>query len=201
MPRSSSARTQIWLSRRGISNVLSEPDPGRANNIEHTEFTSATPFPESHLDLNKLEMCREMGFAAIPTPQQTFWGKDALKSVLKEFMVLSAWTSANHAEVSALWMQTAANFMLQAVLEAYRCNGASGLNALNECFAWGLVPDDPYSRLNEPTNEDLEEIVINEMFAGDGGRVNLEFEAIKNEVLADVMIFPPLFLLLRQELR
>lgn len=124
-----------------------------------------------------------MGYYSVPGSQRALWGHIALKEALREFMVLTTWASANFAEVSNLWMQTATNFMLQAALEAYRCHGASDLDALNECFAWGLTEMDSVGEV------DIEEVVINEMFAGDEGEVSLEFEVLKNEMLADVSCF------------
>lgn len=148
---------------------------------------SATPFSDDHLQNNQEEMRRQMGYYMLPESQRTLWGRATLKDALREFMVLSTWASANFAEVGSLWMQVATSFMLQAVLEAYRCHGANDLDAVNECFAWGLTEMDPL-------RENIEEVVINEMFAGDEGEVSLEFEALKNEVLLEVFLFPPFLL-------
>lgn len=71
--------------------------------------------------------------------------------------------------------------MLQAVLEAYRCHGASGLDAVNTCFSWGRTEIDP-------TTEDIEEVTINEMFSGDAGEISTEFEGIKKEILVGVCL-------------
>lgn len=128
-----------------------------------------------------------MGYYTLPASERTLWGHAALKDALREFMILATWNSANFAEVSSLWIENAANFMLQAVLEAYRCHGASDLDALNECFAWGLTEMDPLAE-----GVDFEEVVINEMFAGERGEVSQEFEAMKNGMLVDVCLYNPI---------
>lgn len=157
--------------------------------VGRSEFgLGAIPFPDDHLHQNQEAMLQQMGYYTLPAPQRELWGHAALKDALREFMVLATWTSANFAEVTRLWMKTATGFMLQAVLEAYRCHGASDMDALNECFAWGLTEMDPLG-----DTVDIEEVVINEMFAADEGDVSLEFEAIKNETLLNVCYFPRSF--------
>lgn len=126
-----------------------------------------------------------MGYYLLPVPQRALWGHAALKDALREFMVLATWTSANFAEVTKLWMETATDFMLQAVLEAYRCHGASDMDVLNECFSWGLTEMNPLG-----DTVDIEEVVINEMFAADEGDVSLEFEEVKNQILVKVCSCP-----------
>lgn len=140
-----------------------------------------TPFSEEKSHKNQEEMLRQMGYYTLPAPDRSMWGHAALKDVLKEFMILSTWNSANFAEVSRLWVENAANFMLQAVLEAYRCHGASELDAVNECFSWGRTEIDA-------TTEDIEEVVINEMFSGDSGEISAEFEGVKKEILVGVCL-------------
>lgn len=140
-----------------------------------------TPFSEEKLHKNQEEMLRQMGYYTLPAPDRSMWGHAALKDALKEFMILSTWTSANFAEVSRLWTENAANFMLQAVLEAYRCHGASDLDAVNECFSWGRTEIDA-------TTEDIEEVAINEMFAGDAGEISAEFDGVKKEILVGVCL-------------
>lgn len=78
--------------------------------------------------------------------------------------------------------------MLQAVLEAYRCHGASDMDAMNECFSWGLTEMHPLG-----DTVDIEEVVINEMFAADEGDVSSEFEEVKNQMLVNVCSFPHSF--------
>lgn len=172
------ARTQAWLSRRRIPHVFTG-----INSAAQASFdVPKTPFSEDKMHENQEEMLHQMGYYTLPAPDRSMWGHAALKDALKEFMILSTWNSANFAEVSRLWMENAANFMLQAVLEAYRCHGASDLDAANECFAWGLTEMDA-------STEDIEEVVINEMFAGDSGEISVEFEGIRKEVLEGII--PP----------
>ncbi|KAH8146038.1 uncharacterized protein LAJ45_09960 [Morchella importuna] len=172
------ARAQAWLSRRRIPHVFAGID----STAEAAFDVPKTPFSEEKSHKNQEEMLRQMGYYTLPAPDRSMWGHAALKDVLKEFMILSTWNSANFAEVSRLWVENAANFMLQAVLEAYRCHGASELDAVNECFSWGRTEIDA-------TTEDIEEVVINEMFSGDSGEISAEFEGVKKEIL--VGILPP----------
>lgn len=165
--------------------MFAHPIDKSSNTIGESEFgLGATPFSEESLHRNQENMLQQMGYYSLPVPQRVLWGHAALKDALREFMVLATWTSANFAEVTRLWMKTATGFMLQAVLEAYRCHGASDMDALNECFAWGLTEMNPLVMA-----VDIEEVVINEMFAADEGDVSSEFEEVKNQILANVCSF------------
>lgn len=178
-------RTKAWLSRRRVPHVFAHPSDKSSHIIGESEFgLGATPFSDESLHRNQEDMLQQMGYYSFPVPQRALWGHAALKDALREFMVLATWTSANFAEVTRLWMKTATGFMLQAVLEAYRCHGASDMDALNECFAWGLTEMNPLG-----DTVDIEEVVINEMFAADEGDVSSEFEEVKNQILVNVCSF------------
>lgn len=72
--------------------------------------------------------------------------------------------------------------MVQSVLEAYRCEGAKGIDALNECFSWG--PTTSQDGLDD------DEVIVNEMFGGDDGSVGVLFEEMKTEALLEVCFSP-----------
>ncbi|PWW80650.1 hypothetical protein C7212DRAFT_341340 [Tuber magnatum] len=176
----SSPRTRAWLSRRRASNViedLTSSSPPSSAPIA-CEF-SQTPFSPLVLRRNTEEMHRQMGFSGLPAAHQVYWGNVSLRDGLREFMILSGWTCAFNDEISTLWMETATNYMVQAVLEAYRCEGAKGINALNECFSWGPTA-------NGQDGLDDDETVVNEMFGGDGGSVGVLFEKMKTEALLEL---------------
>lgn len=117
-------------------------------------------------------------FDATPFPSsEPAQGPATLRDVLWEFFLLSTHTSAVHDDVSRMWMDTALSFMQQALLEAYLCYGVKGPEAADECFAYGLVEAHP--------DDSIEDIVINEMFAGDTGNTGKEFEMLKQEALRD----------------
>ncbi|KAL7276274.1 hypothetical protein RUND412_000740 [Rhizina undulata] len=180
-PELSAARTKQWLERRGISNVFSSLEPSLPSTPPVD--VSSTPFPEEHLYRNHGELLQHIGYTPIQASQVSIWGNAALKEILREFMVLSTWTTAYFAEASSLWMQTAVSFMLQAALETYRCQGAENIDALNEYFSWGLAKSPDIS------NDHIEDIVINEIFVGNSGQVSLEFEMLKHGMLREII--PP----------
>ncbi|CUS10399.1 unnamed protein product [Tuber aestivum] len=179
----SSARTRAWLSRKRASNVIEDlTSSSPPSNVPIASEFSQTPFPPSNLRRNTEEMRSQMGFSGMPAVHQVYWGNISLREGLREFMILSSWTCAFNDEVSTLWMETATNYMVQGVLEAYRCEGAKGIDALNECFSWG-----PTANGQEGLDDD--EIVVNEMFGGDSGSVGVLFEKMKTEALLEVL--PP----------
>ncbi|RPA98861.1 hypothetical protein L873DRAFT_1828297 [Choiromyces venosus 120613-1] len=179
----SSARTRAWLSRKRASNVIEDlTSSSSPSSVPIASEFSQTPFAPANLRRNTEEMHRQMGFSCLPAAQQTYWGNISLREGLKEFMVLSSWTCAFNDEVSSLWMETATNYMVQGVLEAYRCEGAKGIDALNECFSWGPTT------IGQGGLDD-DETVVNEMFGGDGGSVGVLFEEMKTDALLEAL--PP----------
>ncbi|KAG0635681.1 hypothetical protein HOY80DRAFT_892638 [Tuber brumale] len=178
----SSARTRAWLSRKRASNVIEDLTSSSSSNVPIAFEFSQTPFAPSNLHRNTEEMHRQMGFSGLPAAQRIYWGNISLREGLKEFMVLSGWACAFNDEVSTLWMETATNYMVQGVLEAYRCEGAKGIDALNECFSWGPT-------VGSGDGLDDDETVVNEMFGGAGGSVGILFEKMKTEALLEVL--PP----------
>lgn len=87
---------------------------------------------------------------------------------------------ARYEEVSSAWMEVLGEFMQQAALEAYRVFGASGVEGLDESFAVGLT------EMEFAESESVEELVVNEMFAGEEGQVGEEFEELRMEFLEEV---------------
>ncbi|RMY71193.1 hypothetical protein D0863_05308 [Hortaea werneckii] len=55
------------------------------------------------------------------------------------------------------WMQLACSFMLQACLEQYLVVGASGTDAIDEAFAWGLKPRGREEVANDEINDMFED--------------------------------------------
>jgi len=86
----------------------------------------------------------------------------SLLDTLPSFMSLSAAVLTIKSEwtVNLAWMNTAAEYMLQASLESYLIYGAADGGVLQEAFAWGFQER---SDLQEGT----EEWDVNAMFCGD----------------------------------
>ncbi|KAI5806204.1 hypothetical protein EDC01DRAFT_138208 [Geopyxis carbonaria] len=164
----SPARINAWLRRRGQTSVI-------PNEYIHFFSSPSTPF-----SLTTLQRSQETMLASIN--ENTLRGELNLREVLWEFMLLATHMSARFAEASELWMETTIQFMEQAALEAYRVYGSRGVDAMNEAFGYGVtaMTDD---------DESIEEIVVNEMFAGDSGAVGIDFENLKNEALREII--PP----------
>jgi hypothetical protein len=65
----------------------------------------------------------------------------SLLDLLPSFMgVIAARNELNNSNLSTGLMELAAQFMLQASLEQYLACGATGCDAIDEAFAWGLKP-------------------------------------------------------------
>lgn len=79
--------------------------------------------------------------------EDAFYGTSAclsLLDLLPSFMgVIAARNELNNSNLSTGLMELAAQFMLQASLEQYLACGATGCDAIDEAFAWGLKPTHP----------------------------------------------------------
>ncbi|GAB7331853.1 hypothetical protein MBLNU13_g03798t1 [Cladosporium sp. NU13] len=79
--------------------------------------------------------------------EDAFYGTSAclsLLDLLPSFMgVIAARNELNNSNLSTGLMELAAQFMLQASLEQYLACGATGCDAIDEAFAWGLKPTQP----------------------------------------------------------
>jgi hypothetical protein len=162
-------RTLGWLRRRGISSV-----------VENDCFRQpATPFSQSLLQKNTEALLESLGYAP-----DSLYGSATLCDALWEFLIMTAHLGARDGEVTDAWMTNAVDFMIQAVLEAYRCHGRTGVDAVNECFAVGLTP------IGDLVDQTKEELVVNDMFAGEDGAVGQEFESQRVDGLLEVHHIP-----------
>ncbi|KAI9798561.1 MAG: hypothetical protein M1833_004698 [Piccolia ochrophora] len=149
------ARTRKWLSLcQQYSSVPSADDP------RLTPFASSLPLSEHDLRSNRYRALSAFGLQ----DQMGHYGCPAsttLLDMLPAFMYLSAsivntidtWT------VGAEWVDTAAGFILQAVLEQYLIYGNKGAGPLREAFAWG------FNAQGQPDHNDDEK--VNAMFRCD----------------------------------
>jgi hypothetical protein len=161
-------RTLGWLRRRGISSV-----------VEKNFFAQpATPFSPLLVQKNAKSLIDRLGY--IPG---SLYGSATLCDAFWEFLVMTAHLGARDGEVTDAWMINAVDFMIQAVLEAYRCHGCIGVDAVNDCFAVGITP---VKDLADQTNE---EVVVNDLFAGEDGAVGEEFESQRKDGLQEVSLF------------
>ncbi|KAI5855386.1 hypothetical protein BZA05DRAFT_391436 [Tricharina praecox] len=168
-------RSEGWLRRegRGNASVLTE--------AETAVFSPpATPFSPELLKRNVAALREHLGLTSEPS----LFGTATLRDALWDFLVMTAHISARDGEVRWPWMANTVDFMLQAVLEQYRCHGSTGVGALNECFAVGLTSMG--ADMDEATDD---EIMINEMFAGDNGAVGHMFGELRTKGLSELL--PP----------
>ncbi|KAI6842639.1 hypothetical protein KC340_g1587 [Hortaea werneckii] len=89
----------------------------------------------------------------------------SLLDLLPLFMEVSAArqamlaASVPESELTEQWMQLACSFMLQACLEQYLVVGASGTDAIDEAFAWGLKAKGREEDANDEINDMFEDPV------------------------------------------
>ncbi|KAF8537094.1 hypothetical protein BDD12DRAFT_848281 [Trichophaea hybrida] len=165
-PNSNACRGRAlgWLKRRGLSSVLPE---------NYNEFARpSTPFSADLLQKNAEALLESLGHNP-----DSFYGSATLRDAFWAFLLITAHISAKQAEVTDAWISNAVDFMMQAALEAYRCHGCAGIDALNECFAVGPTA------LGDMSDE---EIMVNEIFGGDDGEVGRVFESLKAEGLEEM---------------
>lgn len=189
----SRARAQRWLLRRGQASVLAvgEGDGnGRGQGqgqedqgCDQSEGPGEGAFAQPATPFSRVETLPPS--APTPTPasdDEALYGQATLRDAQWEFLQLTAHLCARRGEVADAWIEAAVEFMIQAALEAYRCHGCAGVAALNECFAVGPTPLGA-TGLAGLTDDEL---VVNELFGGDDGRVAAEFERSRAEALSEV---------------
>ncbi|KAI5793814.1 hypothetical protein DFH27DRAFT_602580 [Peziza echinospora] len=154
--------------------------------------------------------------AAVPGSTTTIRGTASLADSLPLFMLLTAWTSAQVSDspISELWMAIATSFMTHAFAEEFLCHGTPAEQALNECFAWGVVPVDEHElffdrsgNVNNSsssgtggggggggdtherrfTREMMDEFVISEMFSADEGEVSKAWERARRRAIVELV--------------
>ncbi|KAI5817466.1 hypothetical protein BZA77DRAFT_343461 [Pyronema omphalodes] len=164
-------RTFSWLNRRGISSVL----PG-----QESSFSASTPFSPEVTQKNLEHLYESLGHS----PDAMF-GSGTLRDALWEFILLATQYSGQEDAIGTAFIELFIGFMAQAALEAYR-TGATGIEALNECFSFGLV---------EITGDTMatisgDELCLNETWAGDDGEVARMFEEEKMKCLKYLCVLP-----------
>jgi hypothetical protein len=113
------------------------------------------------------------------------FGSGTLRDALWEFILLATQYTGQEDAIGEAFIELFVGFMAQAALEAYR-TGATGIEALNECFSFGLV---------EITGDMMatisgDELCLNETWAGDG-EVARVFEEEKMKCLKYVSLISP----------
>ena len=117
-------------------------------------------------------------------------GTATLSDSVPLFMLLSAWTSALlNFHIQELWMSAALSLMAHAFIEDYLCHGVPPLQALEESFAWGVIPF-PNNEESGKVEDTMEEIMVNDMFGADGGSLSKKWEELREEVLK-CLVPPP----------
>ena len=166
-------RAEGWLRRRLDVSVVPSAKAG-AFAAPHTPYAAAA------LTENAKALLKELGHAP-----NALYGSATLADAMWEFLLMSTTLSTYFEEVSNTWMDVLGDFMQQAALEEYRVHGAMETAGLDVSFSVGLTP------MESVESETIEELVVNELFAGDGGEVGRVFEEIRVATLYEVG-FPPL---------
>lgn len=115
----------------------------------------------------------------VPKASSGFYGTEdsmSLLDLLPQFMALSA-AQVQKSEwiMNELWLNTAAEFMLQAALEQFSTFGQSGWQVVAEAFAWGWNPT-----LEDSVSDD--EKSINRMFKDETEQCEIErWESVKHQ--------------------
>lgn len=105
----------------------------------------------------------------------------SLLDTLPLFMVLSASQNAmQETTITKMWMQLAAGYMAQAVIEQYLIYGSQSPEVLREAFAWGFDAECG-------ADEGSEEWQINAMFWDEDGAVP-EWDSIRDEHIQAVCL-------------
>ena len=109
-----------------------------------------------------------------------------LMDTLPMFMKLNATVlNENPAwSLNAAWFELAAEYMLQAASEQYALGGATGLQALQQCFAWG-----PNEALKSTDDEELKANII---FSVGGEETERLWGVTQTFFLREVQYRPPL---------
>lgn len=132
-------------------------------NCETSGLLDTSTLPSDKLERNRAHVLHQLGVPAEDEDyEDAFYGTAAcvsLLDLLPLFVELSAASSSIHgSNLNPRWMHLACEFMLQASLEKYLVCGATGLNVLDEAFAWGYAEEPQDAR----TDRQLAE--INDMF-------------------------------------
>ncbi|KAH0543990.1 hypothetical protein FGG08_001757 [Glutinoglossum americanum] len=128
------ARATTWLSHH---------PPSQSATSIFNDLSNGLPIPPQSLHQNRRHVLSHNcpPNTVLTTPD--FYGTPAclsLRDTLPAFMELSAYITSTYksGRVNETWEKMAAEYMLQAALEAYLVYGESGDAALRECFAWGF---------------------------------------------------------------
>ena len=132
------------------SNVDADTSLRQYDNVESwrndtRHKTTTTPRQQAYLESRRAYTLKVLKHPAEDDVyKDTFYGTSAclsLLDLLPSFMgVIAARNELNNSNLSTGLMELAAQFMLQASLEQYLACGATGCDAIDEAFAWGLKP-------------------------------------------------------------
>ncbi|KAI9868443.1 MAG: hypothetical protein M1813_005887 [Trichoglossum hirsutum] len=172
------ARAASWLSHHHSSEE--EPPCSIYNN---KDGSSGLPVPLQSLRQNRRHVLAHHFPAQTILGAEEFYGTPAsmsLRDTLPAFIELSACVTSTYkaGRVNETWEKMAAEYMLQAALEAYLVYGEEGEEALRECFAWGFDA------------KDEDDVVVNAMFWDEDADAMQRWARIREEHLKSVRPTP-----------
>ncbi|KAH0548188.1 hypothetical protein GP486_008093 [Trichoglossum hirsutum] len=172
------ARAAAWLSHHHSS----EEGPS-CSIFNNKNGSSGLPVPPQSLRQNRRHVLAHHFPAQTVIGAEEFYGTPAsmsLRDTLPAFIELSAYVTSTYRDgrVNETWEKMAAEYMLQAALEAYLVCGEEGEEALRECFAWGFDA------------QDEENVLVNAMFWDKDAAIMQRWAKIREEHLK-ALIPPP----------
>ncbi|KAI9773439.1 MAG: hypothetical protein M1840_007655 [Geoglossum simile] len=157
---------------------LSHHPPTANNDPVFTPFTTSSPqnnlpLPPSILRQNRHHILTHHYPSHTHQPHHGTPSSLSLRDTLPQFMELSAYITSIYesGRVNETWEKMAAEYMLQAALEAYLVYGEQGDEPLKECFAWGF------------DERDEQGMLVNAMFWDEEGEVMRKWTEIRREYL------------------
>ncbi|KAI9787744.1 MAG: hypothetical protein M1839_000276 [Geoglossum umbratile] len=177
---------------------LSHHPPIASTDPFFTPFTTTSPqnnlpLPPATLHQNRQHVLTYHHPSQPYSPHYGTPSSLSLRDTLPQFMELSAYITSTYksGRVNETWEKMAAEYMLQAALEAYLVYGEQGDGPLRECFAWGF------------DESDEEGVLVNAMFWDEEEEVMQKWMGIRGEhlravrpPLPSITTKPPFFILL-----
>jgi hypothetical protein len=164
---------------------LSHHPPTASNDPPFTPFAAPSqqnnlPLPPSTLHQNRRNVLAQHYPSQTHQPHHGTPSSLSLRDTLPQFMELSAYITSIYksGRVNETWEKMAAEYMLQAALEAYLVYGEQGDGPLRECFAWGF------------DEKDEQDVLVNALFWDEEGEVMRKWTEIRREHLRAVRLFP-----------
>jgi hypothetical protein len=166
-----SARSKEWLSHQeGDSAKLFRRMQKRFAKLPGTSPPSSTELRRNRVDILRHHYAKTTSTMESDAIERDIDERITLRDTLGEFMAITALmaTRLDETSVEEEWMEMAAEYMVQAVLESALVIGNLDEKLIEECFTWG-----PFKAEKCCSSDDL---MVSSLFAGEassGSRVEL----------------------------